>query len=190
MVLKIASPGVPDFYQGTEFWDLNFVDPDNRRPVDFGLREKLLERIGDTPLEPLLGGWEDGRIKLLVTTRALHIEARAAGRFRGRRVPSAHHPDQRPRRCRRLRPDPRRRRRSLPLSQARARHFTADGTPFPLGGECWKTSRIMLPESLRTRTFRDVFTGSEVRPTATPDEGWIFVGQMFDRLPVALLRAL
>ena len=43
VALKMASPGVPDFYQGTELWDLSLVDPDNRRPVDFERRRQLLE---------------------------------------------------------------------------------------------------------------------------------------------------
>jgi (1->4)-alpha-D-glucan 1-alpha-D-glucosylmutase len=43
--LKIASPGVPDFYQGSELWNLSLVDPDNRGPVDYTLRARLLERI-------------------------------------------------------------------------------------------------------------------------------------------------
>src|SRR5262249_28782117 len=45
VVLKIASPGVPDFYQGTELWDFSLVDPDNRRPVDFELRQRLLDEL-------------------------------------------------------------------------------------------------------------------------------------------------
>jgi (1->4)-alpha-D-glucan 1-alpha-D-glucosylmutase len=45
LVMKLASPGVPDFYQGNEFWDFNLVDPDNRRPVDFALRERRLEEM-------------------------------------------------------------------------------------------------------------------------------------------------
>ena len=45
VLLKIVSPGVPDFYQGTELWDLSMVDPDNRRPVDFKRRKTLLEKI-------------------------------------------------------------------------------------------------------------------------------------------------
>src|SRR5262249_26785147 len=50
VTLKIGSPGVADFYQGTELWDLTLVDPDNRRPVDFDARSRLLD-----DLEPLLG---------------------------------------------------------------------------------------------------------------------------------------
>jgi (1->4)-alpha-D-glucan 1-alpha-D-glucosylmutase len=44
-LLKTASPGIPDFYQGAELWDLNLVDPDNRRPVDFKKRQELLAKI-------------------------------------------------------------------------------------------------------------------------------------------------
>ena len=42
ITLKATMPGVPDFYQGTEFWDLSLVDPDNRRPVDFAERASVL----------------------------------------------------------------------------------------------------------------------------------------------------
>ena len=45
VLLKIASPGVPDFYQGTELWDFSLVDPDNRRPVDFHQRAQLLHDL-------------------------------------------------------------------------------------------------------------------------------------------------
>ena len=44
-MLKIGSPGVPDFYQGSELWDLSLVDPDNRRPVDFELRRRFLDSL-------------------------------------------------------------------------------------------------------------------------------------------------
>ncbi|MCL6640358.1 MAG: hypothetical protein K6T92_03190, partial [Candidatus Rokubacteria bacterium] len=44
-LVKITAPGVPDFYQGTELWDFSLVDPDNRRPVDFALRRRLLEGL-------------------------------------------------------------------------------------------------------------------------------------------------
>ena len=74
VVLKIFSPGVPDFYQGTELWDYSLVDPDNRRPVDYDLRAQSLERIGSPAT--LLRNWKDGRIKLFITTRSLAVRAR------------------------------------------------------------------------------------------------------------------
>ena len=78
VLLKVASPGVPDFYQGTELWDFSLVDPDNRRPVDFAKRVRLLkglklqEKEGREGLiSEMLSNWEDGRIKLYVIYQAL-----------------------------------------------------------------------------------------------------------------------
>ena len=80
VLLKIASPGVPDFYQGTELWDLSLVDPDNRRPVDFYQRSRLLtdvkmkESRGAGPLiQDLLANWQNGGLKLYVTYKALNF---------------------------------------------------------------------------------------------------------------------
>src|SRR5690348_1764576 len=66
LVLKIAAPGVPDFYQGTELWDFSLVDPDNRRPVDFELRRRMLEELRGSSLarpelaRELYAKWHDG----------------------------------------------------------------------------------------------------------------------------------
>ncbi|MEE1657147.1 malto-oligosyltrehalose synthase [Microvirga sp. CF3062] len=60
-VLKLTLPGVPDIYQGTEFWDFSLVDPDNRRPVDYTARAKALEK--SDALTSLMSNWTDGRIK-------------------------------------------------------------------------------------------------------------------------------
>jgi (1->4)-alpha-D-glucan 1-alpha-D-glucosylmutase len=77
-LIKITSPGIPDFYQGTELWDLSLVDPDNRRPVDFEQRLSCLNVIqerGETDtlnlIEELLANKKDGRIKLFLIVRAL-----------------------------------------------------------------------------------------------------------------------
>jgi (1->4)-alpha-D-glucan 1-alpha-D-glucosylmutase len=74
-ILKIASPGVPDFYQGTLLWDFSLVDPDNRRPVDFRRRAEALDEIrsSESPefIESLIANWEDGRIKLYTIAKAL-----------------------------------------------------------------------------------------------------------------------
>jgi (1->4)-alpha-D-glucan 1-alpha-D-glucosylmutase len=78
VVVKVMSPGVPDFYQGSELWDFSLVDPDNRRPVDYEQRASLLSSLG-TP-SSLLRNWQDGRVKLFVTTRALAV--RASGDYR------------------------------------------------------------------------------------------------------------
>ncbi|MBW1990815.1 MAG: malto-oligosyltrehalose synthase [Deltaproteobacteria bacterium] len=81
VLLKITSPGVPDFYQGTELWDFSLVDPDNRRLVDFLKRRSFLSEIkhleGEIPLldlvADLLRHWPDGRLKLYLTYKALNF---------------------------------------------------------------------------------------------------------------------
>lgn len=81
VVLKICSPGLPDLYQGTELWDFSLVDPDNRRPVDYDKRARMLREL---PLPTqLLRKWTDGRIKLFTTTRALKTRAKNIESFRG-----------------------------------------------------------------------------------------------------------
>jgi (1->4)-alpha-D-glucan 1-alpha-D-glucosylmutase len=73
-VLKLTVPGVPDIYQGAEIWDFSLVDPDNRRPVNFVLRRKLLDRLAELDnLAELMGKWQDGRIKLLIVSRLLQL---------------------------------------------------------------------------------------------------------------------
>jgi (1->4)-alpha-D-glucan 1-alpha-D-glucosylmutase len=70
-ILKLTLPGVPDFYQGTEWWDFAFVDPDNRRPVDFTSRAGQLERFRELRPADLLESWRDGRIKQWLIARLL-----------------------------------------------------------------------------------------------------------------------
>ncbi len=72
LALKIFLPGVPDFYQGSEFWDLNLVDPDNRRPVDFAARRHALSS-NQMILQKLTRHWRDGGIKLALTKRLLQV---------------------------------------------------------------------------------------------------------------------
>jgi (1->4)-alpha-D-glucan 1-alpha-D-glucosylmutase len=83
-VIKVASPGVPDYYQGTELWDFSLVDPDNRRPVDYALRQKLLASLDRKSFSPngLLENLTDGRAKLHVIARGLSIRKEFAELFR------------------------------------------------------------------------------------------------------------
>jgi (1->4)-alpha-D-glucan 1-alpha-D-glucosylmutase len=70
-VLRCTSPGVPDLYQGAEFWDLSLVDPDNRRPVDYQARIRGLKPAADAA--SALADWRDGRVKQATITRALRL---------------------------------------------------------------------------------------------------------------------
>ncbi|HET7437037.1 MAG TPA: malto-oligosyltrehalose synthase, partial [Thermoanaerobaculia bacterium] len=82
VVLKATSPGLPDFYQGTELWDFSLVDPDNRRPVDYDKRAALLRDVQTATPSVLLRNWSDGRVKLYVTHRTLLTRAAHADTFR------------------------------------------------------------------------------------------------------------
>ncbi|WP_035672293.1 malto-oligosyltrehalose synthase, partial [Bradyrhizobium liaoningense] len=73
LTLKATLPGVPDFYQGTEFWDLSLVDPDNRRPVDFAARHAALSSLEAPDWSSLIKSWPDGRLKLAWTRHLLKL---------------------------------------------------------------------------------------------------------------------
>ncbi|MEX2431197.1 MAG: malto-oligosyltrehalose synthase [Dehalococcoidia bacterium] len=102
LTIKATAPGVPDFYQGQELWEFSLTDPDNRRPVDYGLRERLLGQLaaeGAPGLAALIEdqrngesqlggerqrdgeGWRDGRIKLYVTSKLLELRRAKAALF-------------------------------------------------------------------------------------------------------------
>jgi (1->4)-alpha-D-glucan 1-alpha-D-glucosylmutase len=79
---KLTAPGMPDIYQGCELWDLNLVDPDNRRPVDFAVREAVIADLSARLKAPdqrsdlfttLMNGWQDGRAKLATTALLLAL---------------------------------------------------------------------------------------------------------------------
>jgi (1->4)-alpha-D-glucan 1-alpha-D-glucosylmutase len=198
VVVKLGSPGVPDFYQGTELWDLSLVDPDNRRPVDFPHRQTLLDAIDHLP--PIAGGqrpaavgellakWSDGRIKLLITAAGLRLRREKPELFLSGEY--------------------------LPLDTdvtvdggaiAFARLHGDDGAIFvaprlvarligeelaPPLHEAWKTSRVLIPQPLAGRTFRHEITGAQIRPTSAGDQTWIFLGEVFQHVPVGILRAV
>ena len=88
VLVKMTAPGIPDFYQGTELWDYSFVDPDNRRTVDFDRRRMYLDEMAkgeDTNiqglLQELLASKEDGRIKLFLIYRVLKARQKNADLF-------------------------------------------------------------------------------------------------------------
>ena len=93
VILKATSPGVPDFYQGCESWDLNLVDPDNRRKVNYAalsaqldlleplLCEEAAPEIMCRGLEDMLANWPDGRIKQYITVATLRFRRKFAENF-------------------------------------------------------------------------------------------------------------
>jgi (1->4)-alpha-D-glucan 1-alpha-D-glucosylmutase len=87
VLLKVTSPGVADFYQGSDLWDLSLPDPDNRRPVDFLARRQLLSHIDDSgqdrvaSFKTMLKNWHDGRLKLSVIQRLLSFRSKHSDLF-------------------------------------------------------------------------------------------------------------
>jgi (1->4)-alpha-D-glucan 1-alpha-D-glucosylmutase len=198
VTVKLGSPGVPDFYQGTELWDLSLVDPDNRRPVDFAHRAALLDEVdrilGLCPdqraprLAEVLQQWTDGRIKLLTTAAGLRLRRQDPELFlSGAYVPLATEltVDGDAIAFARIHEG-----RAIVVVAPRlcARLFSPDLGP-PLGAT-WKTSRVLLSQELTGRTFRHELTGAEIRPASTADQTWIFLGEIFQHLPVGILRAI
>jgi (1->4)-alpha-D-glucan 1-alpha-D-glucosylmutase len=198
VVLKVASPGVPDFYQGTELWDLSLVDPDNRRPVDYDTRRDaladvraILERPSIdrvTAIRELLARWQDGRIKLLIAAAALRARRDLAELFlEGEYLPLETDVTV-PARLVAFARVHRDGRAAIAAAPALSSKLIDDHHPVPIADR-WRTSRILLPASLAGLTFTDCFTGTEIRPTAGSGGAWLFVGQVLGTLPVSLLVA-
>jgi (1->4)-alpha-D-glucan 1-alpha-D-glucosylmutase len=80
-LIKMVVPGVPDFYQGTELWDLSLVDPDNRRPVDYEKRSELVRRCRSASAADVLGEWDSGLPKLWMTSRLLALRRQRPEHF-------------------------------------------------------------------------------------------------------------
>ncbi|MBX5462953.1 MAG: malto-oligosyltrehalose synthase [Steroidobacteraceae bacterium] len=199
---KLTAPGVPDIYQGNELWDESLVDPDNRRPVDYALRRRLLDDIMSWPDDPeplrerlndALSAIEDGRCKLYVTYRALRFRRQHEALFRdGAYIP-------------------------LRVTGTRANHLVAyarkhgddyivvafprlcvrligERAAFPLGPDVWSNTRIELPRSLAAAArssgaLRNILEGATV--TVSPDTPTpaLRATDVFTAFPVALLTS-
>jgi (1->4)-alpha-D-glucan 1-alpha-D-glucosylmutase len=81
LAIKLTAPGVPDMYQGCELWDFSLVDPDNRRPPDWLQRRALLPAVANAPTDDLQAEWQDGREKLFLSRRLLHLRRKYAALF-------------------------------------------------------------------------------------------------------------
>lgn len=192
VLLKLTLPGVPDLYQGQEIWDFSLVDPDNRRPIDYGVRRGMLEELrsrlrgGDRAelAAELLREWPTGRIKLYVTHLALEL--------------------------RRARPEPFARGTYLPLRARgeRAEHVVAFArrhddvavlvavprlvASLPRGREAplpdaaaWRGTALELT-AVPPGEYRDVFTG-RVHGIGSGGTAVLPVERLFAEFPLALL---
>jgi maltooligosyltrehalose synthase len=185
VVLRTTSPGVPDTYQGGEFWDLNLVDPDNRRPVDFAARDSALQVFDDALARgvtreelarDLLAAWPDGRIKLYLLATLLRYGVAAEWSRDG------YEP--------------------LAASGSRAQHVIAYARgasvvvvprlPWTLArdrpplGAVWDDTAIVLPED-GTQRYREVLTDRIVVASAGDGPATLALAETLAVLPVAVL---
>jgi len=187
-LLKVAAPGVPDVYQGTELWDLSFVDPDNRRPVDFDLRHRWLHDLKAAEsknrmvlLQDLLANWRDGRIKLyllhkLLTFRRAHTELFAGGDY----IP--------------LGAGGRWGRQICAFARRSGRAWVIAIAPrmvgelvyrgnVPLGEAAWESGTVTLPAGAPSR-WRDVISDKRIE---TMGDNILRLRDIFEDFPVSLL---
>jgi len=192
-LLKGAAPGVPDFYQGTELWDFNLVDPDNRRPVDYERRSELLASLplnddGDltTLVERLAANPQDGRIKLYLTGRAL--------RFRRTRQDLFAEGDYLPLTARGQKENHVIAFARVAGDQAAVivtgRFFTrlGDAGQPPTGSAAWGDTVVALDHESAAGWYQDVFTGHRIRAERNSAGFELPLTQVFAHLPVALLE--
>jgi (1->4)-alpha-D-glucan 1-alpha-D-glucosylmutase len=192
VLLKATCPGVPDFYQGAELWDFSLTDPDNRRPVDFVKRKTLLadltrkEAQGQKSLaQEVISSWQDGRVKLYVTVKALgarragrdvfqegqYLPLKVAGGKQGHVVSFA------------------RRRDStwfLVVAPRLPAKLVAPGT-LPVGRRVWDDDRLLLPDGA-PEGWSNLFTGESLKLSTSGEKG-LPLCDVLSIFPVALLVA-
>lgn len=181
LLLRCAAPGVPDLYQGCEFWDLSLVDPDNRRPVDWAARREALAAAA-APQE-LLAQWQDGRVKQTVLARALALRAARPSVFaEGDYLPLA---AEGPAAAHVLAFARRWRGETVVAVATRLPAARLGARALPLvPPEEWGGTGLVLPRNGQGGTWRDALTG--VWLDAGP--GPVRLDEILARLPVALLE--
>jgi (1->4)-alpha-D-glucan 1-alpha-D-glucosylmutase len=177
-LLRLGSPGIPDLYQGTEFWDFSLVDPDNRRPVDHAAREQAL--MNAPPAITNTENWKSGQLKQQIVRHALALRAREPGLFaRGEYVPLAVEGA-----CaknaiaflRRYRDSA-----AIIVATRFPAHMVQEERPAVASAR-WKDTAVVLPDGLAT-IWTDIFTG--VCPACRSDR--LALAEVLNVLPVALL---
>jgi (1->4)-alpha-D-glucan 1-alpha-D-glucosylmutase len=199
LLLKLTSPGVPDIYQGNELWDFSLVDPDNRRPVDYMLRRRLLADLrqqladGETDrialAQDLLNSYQDGRIKLFVTMQALAFRREHTQLFQdGDYRPLEAAGDRREHVFAYIRSIDRA---SMLVAVPRlAAGLTGGAMRPPVGRAVWGSSWLRLPPEQRGWSYRNRLT-DEIISVATHDGvTGMPLAEIFAHVPAALLERL
>lgn len=186
LLIKLTAPGVPDFYQGSELWDLSLVDPDNRRPVDYAKRANALSSIKEqwqqdpaASVRSLLENWDNGQLKLFFVMRGLATRQAFSHVFEnGAYVPlsvTGIHANKVIAFARTL---------DTQTVITVAPRFLFDLTKddeLPCGSSVWGDTAIQLPNADRA-AWTNTLTGDSTDPKEK-----LLVGDIFRSLPAALL---
>ena len=180
-LLRLTVPGVPDLYQGTEFWDFSLVDPDNRRPVDYAERRQALSRSASP--EDLLSRWHDGHIKQWLVARVLRWRAthpalfqhgqyqplEICGRHADRLLAFARtHADQT----------------MVVVVPVRAAALLGDSEKPLIAAQQWDDTAVRLPGHLQTRALGNLLTDETVRVEGDR----IAASELLARVPVGFIH--
>jgi len=197
LMLKLTSPGVPDIYQGNEIWHFRLVDPDNRRPVDFEKRKKILEELKKSMevspdilperVRNLLDNLTNGWAKMYIVWKTLAYRRKVHDLFeQGSYLTLAARGEKRKHLCAfaRNRGD-----NTVIVAVPRlvAGLLDQDDTLLPLGEHVWSDTVAILPDTLKGQTYRNILTGEERRPQG-PDKNLFYASELFAGFPVAILK--
>ena len=196
-LIKFASPGVPDIYQGNELWDFSLVDPDNRRPVDYARRAAALERLQlrfppdrdcSRQARSLVDNMADGDIKLYVIWRLLSLRSAQPELFeRGDYQPLEAIGEKTQHVCAFVR---RQGVQSLIAVAPRLIfQLTGGSGGLPMGETTWKDTRLPLHEVASRQRWRDIMTGREFAPDQDTKAG-LPLASLLQDFPVALLHSV
>ncbi len=183
VVLKILSPGVPDFYQGTELWDFSLVDPDNRKPVDYELRKKYLDEIlyeykdKKNLVSKLLKSYKNGKIKLYFTYQLLnyrkknsdlfnsgeYIPLKVEGKFKNNIIAFARKKDKKYIIC------------VIPRFLTEITEFNT----LPLG-KLWKDTKIVLP--VKSDKWKNILTDEIIK-----GKNKLHISEIFTEIPFGVI---
>jgi (1->4)-alpha-D-glucan 1-alpha-D-glucosylmutase len=183
-LLRLTTPGIPDLYQGGDYWDLSLVDPDNRRPVDYAARVRSLHE-SESPVA-LLPQWQDGQVKQAIIARTLGLRARigelfALGVYQRLEVTGAR-ADQVFAFARVRRP-----RAAIVVVTRLAAHQLGAGDLPLLAASAWEDTALVVPRGLHGRLASDVLGSTGSASIAKLPEV-LALSTLLARLPVGLLE--
>jgi (1->4)-alpha-D-glucan 1-alpha-D-glucosylmutase len=196
-LLKITSPGTPDFFQGTEIWDFSLVDPDNRRPVDFSLRQEMLKklkaRLAQHEEDParlareLIREWPEGSIKLFVTFRGLNYRRENLQLFQeGAYTPLVSEGNRKEQVCAFTRHTEKKA--AVIIVPRFLTRISQDPEEISSGREIWKDSWIVLPGEMAGAKFFNIFTGEPVQEDEREGKKVLPLDGVLANFPIALLE--